>query len=149
MKLRPIEFYINENGCHICISHKRKIKEGYPIIERDGKCQGMIRYLWEQKYGKIPNGLLLCHKCDNPSCINIDHGFLGTQKQNIADMLSKNRRNFNGEGNPSSKLTEEAVRYAKSKKFSPKEKIEFCVLHNITLSSFYNIEKGRKWAHVK
>lgn len=46
---------------------------------------------WEQANGPISVGLFVCHRCDNPSCINIEHLFLGTARRNSADMVNKGR----------------------------------------------------------
>lgn len=49
------------------------------------------RLAWEISEGSIPNKLCVLHKCDNPRCINVDHLFLGTQLDNISDMVKKGR----------------------------------------------------------
>jgi hypothetical protein len=54
---------------------------------------GAHRYVWQQANGPIPNGLVVRHKCDNPACVNLDHLELGTQADNMADRVNRNRVN--------------------------------------------------------
>ncbi len=80
-----------------------------------GKSGGDLahRLIWESERGPIPQKLVVMHSCDNPSCVNIDHFSLGTQQDNIADMLAKGRgktwRDKRGENNHKAKLTNDKV----------------------------------------
>lgn len=64
---------------------------GYAQTFVKGKRISVHRLVYESHNGKIPDGLFVCHKCDNPKCCNIDHLFLGTQSDNIRDAWNKGR----------------------------------------------------------
>lgn len=65
--------------------------KGYGRIYAWGKQQSAHRVSYALAYGPIPLGLFVLHHCDNPGCVNPNHLFLGTQKDNIHDMLRKGR----------------------------------------------------------
>lgn len=69
------------------------------------------RFSYELEYGSVPDGLLVCHQCDNPPCVRPDHLFLGTNKDNAQDRASKGRgRDSKGENSGCNLLTEQQVR---------------------------------------
>jgi len=72
-----------------------KNSEGYGTTTYKGKIIYAHRLAWIKKNGDIPKGMYICHKCDNPSCYNINHLFLGTPKDNCQDKVKKGR-NQNG-----------------------------------------------------
>lgn len=86
--------------------------DGYGMIWPGGAKGPMLkasRVSWEIHFGPIPSGLSVLHTCDNPSCVNPSHLFLGTQKDNRQDATRKGRT-AKGEENGSAKLTEPQVR---------------------------------------
>ena len=108
---RNIEYIVTEDGYHICTSHaypKAKWSE-YLMVSIDGNKYVYNRYNWEQKYGKIPDGMCLRHKCDNSKCINIEHLELGTHTDNMRDIWNRDRCTHVGEKNSNAKLTSDQV----------------------------------------
>lgn len=119
-----------------------------------GKVVRAHRYSWELHNGPIPKGLLVCHKCDTPACVNPKHLFLGTHKDNMQDCSKKGRvRAPIGEASPFAKLTEEQVREIRAtpggwrrdggvsnKKMAKKYGVGITIIHNI--------RAGEKWKHL-
>lgn len=84
-------------GCHNYLG--RLDRDGYGIIKRKlpnsrkHKLWKAHRLAWESANGPIPEGMLVCHKCDNRRCINVEHLFIGTIGDNNRDAIAKKRRN--------------------------------------------------------
>jgi hypothetical protein len=95
------------SDCWYWVGSRHKL--GYGIFN-DKKAH---RVSWEMYHGPIPGKLFVCHRCDVRCCVNPSHLFLGTQSDNMRDMVAKGRRgprDFAGERNGYSKLTDEQVR---------------------------------------
>lgn len=70
--------------------------DGYGRIKIKGKTAGVHRVAWEAFNGPVPQGLFVCHHCDNPPCVNPDHLFVGTNRDNMVDMCEKGRNGMQG-----------------------------------------------------
>jgi len=89
-----------------------KNTDGYGIIRGDVSLARAHRVAWELVNGSIPDGMEVCHRCDNPSCCNPAHGFLGTQSDNMHDAAMKGRV-AHSENHWNSKLTWPEVQVAR------------------------------------
>ena len=75
-----------------CIESGRTPSQRYPQVWRNGRVMGEHRAVYEDAHGPIESSdLFVCHACDNPRCINIDHLFLGSNSVNILDAVAKVR----------------------------------------------------------
>lgn len=86
-------------------------QNGYGRFWVNDKSVPAHHFSYELHYGPIPNGLFVLHHCDNPSCVNPDHLFVGTIADNVHDMISKGRNvPTRGQRSSSCKLTPDKVR---------------------------------------
>lgn len=92
--------------------------------------------------------MFVCHRCDNPPCINPDHLFLGTNYDNVADKLKKGRhRTIRGSDRTDAKLTEADVLEIRAASGISQQKLaEKYGVHQVLISK---IKKGERWGHVK
>jgi len=80
------------HSCHEWIGRKNHLGYGVFDLPKPLKYRRAHRMAWTLVYGDIPSGLFVCHHCDNPGCVRIDHLFLGTNADNMRDMWRKRRR---------------------------------------------------------
>lgn len=86
-------------------------KGGYGNLVIDNRQEKVHRVSWALHHGAIPDGMIVCHHCDNPACVRPDHLFLGTHQDNMTDKVNKGRAVcMRGSNNGNSKLTADIVR---------------------------------------
>jgi hypothetical protein len=133
---------IPEGGCWVWMG--TTTVRGYGQLIKDTKKLSAHRASYEAFVGPIPKGINVCHTCDNVSCVNPNHLFLGTQKQNLQDMARKGR-STRGEKNARSKLSEEQVNQIRMMdgtcSFISK-------IFNVSSSAISAIKLKKRWAYV-
>lgn len=139
--------------------HKRRASEcwpwngarhpqGYGLIKRkDGMQLRAHRVVFELVKGPIPDGMFVCHYCDNPWCVNPGHLFLGTCYENTKDMIDKGRKVVcPGEANGSAKLSNSDV-----KKIRRDRSLQRDIAKNygISQSLVSMIKRKERWAWLE
>lgn len=136
-----------EEGCWRWLSYIDPL--GYGRLNYQGKPMLASRISYMIHFGNIPDGMAVCHKCDNPSCTNPDHLFLGTQADNVADMERKGRarkRGKSGTEHRSAKLTDDDVRAIRS---NGKSDAENAAIYGVSGATIHAVRVGKTWRHVK
>lgn len=83
-----------DGACLIYGNRQPSSRSGHTHVTIGGRAASVHRLLWLVVKGPIADGLHVCHTCDNPRCVNIDHLWLGTQRENSLDMVAKKRQAF-------------------------------------------------------
>lgn len=133
-----------------------RMPRGQGQIRFKGRTRLAHRVAYHIQHGEIATGLNVCHLCDNPSCVNPAHLFLGTQKENIADMISKGRQRFSkkgesrcaGESNGCAKLTADAVRSIRTRAARGERQPSIARDFGITNKTVSKIVLRQRWRHV-
>ena len=124
-------------GCWVW--NKSKDKDGY------GQCQDAVvakqlnvtrahQLSWKNYYGNYSIGLCVLHKCDNPSCVNPEHLFLGTKADNVKDMINKGRYKHPSTVNALGKLTKEQRHRIKALKNSGRTSLDVAKEFGVSFS---------------
>lgn len=114
------------------------------------------RFSWEMHHGSIPNGLCVLHRCDVRTCVNPSHLFLGTNRDNIDDMVRKGRTckgrtvlpRARGENNGHAKVTEAIVRVIRKRHEVGESFAAIAREYGLHRGHVRAIVIGESWKHV-
>jgi hypothetical protein len=106
------------------------------------------RFSWSLWNGKIPEGMFVCHHCDNRKCTRPSHLFVGTNEDNVNDMVSKNRHTP-GSRNAGAKLTEADVAIIRSMPVYHGSRTAIARMFGVSQSIISDIVSGKRWKHVQ
>lgn len=118
-----------------------------------GKTRPAARVFYEHYRGPIPEGMNVCHHCDNPGCVNPDHLFLGTQKDNMQDSSRKGRRpttnkKVQGSGNAMARLSEQQVSEIRGAIGAGVSVYMLSKVYGVSASTVLFIARGETWKGV-
>lgn len=148
-----IRYYTIEmaNGCWQSTT-KSKDRNGYPkICLENRKMTFSHRVMYEQAYNvDLIQALKVCHKCDNPSCVNPNHLFIGTHSENMQDCLKKGRwSNRKGSKNSAHKLMEEDVLEIRVRIKNGESLEKISSDYRVSYQTVYLIKKNKTWKHTR
>jgi hypothetical protein len=183
-QLRPWHFRYCSEACYSAVVHAADVArfwskvdtsgdcwlwtagttaKGYGVFgtgsKRDGTATHVIatRFVWQLTHGPIPPGLLVCHSCDTPACVNPTHLYLGTAAENSAAMVSRGRhlegnlraaRKRRGEANPNSRLTTEQARRIREVYRTGMATSALARQYGVSRQVIWRVGTGRDWPDV-
>lgn len=123
---------------------------GYGVARSAGKNVRAHRLSWEMNRGDIPSGMVVCHRCDTPACVNPDHLFLGTQVENVKDRTAKGRASSGSKHSQSlqgrvAKLTAEQVLAIRS---DSRSNADIALDYGVTKENVGAIKRNQTWRHL-
>lgn len=123
---------------------------GYGIFNFKGRKYAAHRMAWEMEKGTISKNLEVCHKCDNPKCVNVDHLFVGTHQDNMTDMVNKKRlKGKSGSTNLQAKLNEDQVKEIRMLKDEGIYGTDIAKKFKISHRLVYAICNRQAWRHLQ
>ena len=135
-------------GCHVWtgfVDRYARIRRG----GHDGKQELAHRIAWELARGPIPEGLCVLHRCDNGTCVNPDHLFLGDQSDNMRDMQAKGRSNYpRGSAHANALLNEGAVRAIRAASHDQATRERLAASYGVSVNTVKGIQGRRAWKHL-
>ncbi len=151
-RLKRMTSVDDATGCHNWTGSKTN---GYGRLIIGSRTDGSRRTIsahrlaFESFRGPIPAGMEVCHKCDNPSCINPNHLFVGTKQDNMDDRDAKGRNKVQvGEKNGQAKLTEADVRSIRRLRSIGHTYKSIASRFGVDKMTVLRAAKGEQWAHV-
>lgn len=136
-----------DNECWEWVGAKKPT--GYGNFYIDGRYLGAHVASWEIENGRVPEGNFVCHKCDNPSCVNPAHLFLGTPLDNMRDMRAKGRAkgiHEGGEKHPVAKLTKISVEKIRELRDSGLILKTIAEMFGVSESNIHYVCSNKTWA---
>jgi hypothetical protein len=137
-----------ESGCIEFTGGKDNNGYGHFYISEKINTVKAHRYSYELHYGKIENNLLVCHKCDNPSCVNPEHLFLGTNKENMQDMVNKGRAAKHQDTHHNAKINSEIVKEIRQYISLGYKNVEIAKIYNLEHKHISLIRNNKRWSWV-
>lgn len=133
-----------DSGCWIWGG--AKTADGYGLFFNGEQTERAHRFSYRAYVAEIPQGRLLLHRCDNPSCVNPQHLVVGTQLENVADMRRKNRAvDVAGSKHGRAKLSEEKV---VSIRADGRCHAVIAAEHGVSKGLISQIKTRTIWAHI-